>query len=113
MIRRHLWALWIAVAGAGAIGLGFYLQAQSNARNAAYGFAGMASEQTFAPWAAGGIGVVLLLIALVLVATAPPGPERERVEKGWHDDPQDSAKLRYHNGRQWTLRTAEKDSPSA
>lgn len=95
-MSRKDWATFIGVAGAIGLVGGFVLQAMARPY-----------EQTFAPWAVGGIGVALLLIALVLFATAP---DEERTDRGWYDDPRDPTRLRYHNGRSWTLRTEPKPS---
>lgn len=70
MNRRGLAAL-VAVVGAAAIGFGFYLQAQSNGNNAARAYVGVGQQATVAPWAAGTVGLVLLVVAVVLFATAP------------------------------------------
>lgn len=70
MNRKGLAAL-IAVVGALAIGLGFYLQAQANGNNAARAYAGVGQQATIAPWAAGAVGLVLLVVAVVLFVTAP------------------------------------------
>lgn len=57
-MSRRDWATVIGLAGGLGLGAGFFLQALASP-----------FETTYAPWAVGAVGIALLLIALVLVAT--------------------------------------------
>lgn len=108
-MTRRTWAALVAVVGAAAVGYGFYLQAQANSSNAVSGMLGLRSQATAAPWVVGGIGALLLLLALILVVAGSPASNQRAVAMGWHDDPNRPDLLRYHDGKRWTDRTAAKD----
>lgn len=49
--------------------MGFYVQSNVNSRNASRAVLGLPPEPSAAPWVWGGIGAVLILLAIVLWAT--------------------------------------------
>ena len=108
MISRRAWIWILGLTGAGLVGYGFRLQAVSNFDNDVRAIMGLSSRGTVAPWAVGGIGVVLLIIALVLLILGTQQAKAPALTAGWHDDPEDPKKLRYFDGGAWTQRTADK-----
>lgn len=53
-------------------------------------------------------GLVLLAVAWQRRRVALD-EDRARLAPGYYEDPESSARLRFHNGRRWTERTKEKD----
>ena len=98
----------LAVAGAALIGLAFYIQAQANADNAVRELLGTRAEGSAGPWVVGAVGAILLVFALVLVVLGSQQSRPGAIPMGWHDDPQDPSRLRYHDGSDWTDRTTAK-----
>lgn len=52
--------------------------------------------------------IVFVALGLVGLARRSPSPRPPVIPMGWHDDPYDPGLLRYHDGAQWTDRTAAK-----
>lgn len=111
-MTKRTWGILLIVLGAAAIGLAFYLQAQNNSANAVASLLGSRGSGTPAPWIVGGAGVVAIIAGFVVMAMGAPAaanePGKRSIQMGWHDDPETPGRLRYHDGTQWTDRTAEK-----
>lgn len=98
----------LGLAGAALIGLAFRIQAQANADNAVRDLLGTRAQGTMGPWVVGAVGAILLVFALVLVVLDGQQSRPREVPMGWHEDPHDPTLLRYHDGSDWTDRTAAK-----
>lgn len=100
---------WVAgVIGAVLIAVGFYAQARTNKHNAVGAFLGREAEGSAVPWVLGVLGAIMVLAAVAMVVQVNRPAVNSRIPMGWHDDPHDPSRLRYHNGSDWTERTADK-----
>jgi len=100
-----VWGLLLAAAGLVLLGLAWRASAAHTTDANVAALLGRPREGTVAPWVLGGAGALCLVVAGVALWA---GSRRPRVPAGWHDDPDDPRRLRYHDGTGWTQRTADK-----
>jgi hypothetical protein len=113
---RKVIAIVLGVLGAGAIGLAIFLQYEDNATNRVNSILGETGgsnalqEGLMPPLVVGGVGVLLILVA-VLLLIIPAKVEvvtSSTLTPGWYDDPESPSRIRYWDGRAWTDKSADK-----
>ena len=67
-------------------------------------------EGFMAPLVAGGVGILLILVAvlLLIIPTKVEVVTSSTLTPGWYDDPESPSRVRYWNGKAWTDKSADK-----
>lgn len=105
LASKRTFGYLLEIIGVGLIVYAFKLQADNNAHNAAGAFLGLAPEGTTAPYLVGAAGLAAIVLGWFMIRRPD---SQSRLAAGWHDDPDSPHRLRYHDGQQWTEKTAEK-----